>query len=398
MPSRAPIVSAPVVADYRRRDRTVAFYETQLRRDPEDQITARVLAAEYLQRFRETGDLGDVARARRFADRSLRLQPQGNVQALGVIASAEASLHRFGTALDAERAAVRAEPFNENARAQTASLLMELGRYPQAKRILMKPHAAGNPTWMSIEARYDELTGNLHVARAELREATRIVDGIVEIGAYTRSWYHLRDGQLALEAGDPSEASDEFDAALRIFPDNAAALLYEAKLHRAQRDWEPTLRAAARSADLYPLPQALGYEVDALSALGRIGEARKIDELISAEQRLFNAQGVNDRLLAMYYADHREHLAEALKAARSDLARRGNEIYADDTMAWVLAAMGRWSEARIYAERAARYGTQDPELEYHVGVIALRTGHADEGRRRLSDADAARTRLAERLP
>ena len=43
-------------------------------------------------------------------------------------------------------------------------------------------------------------------------------------------------------------------------------------------------------------------------------------------------------------------------------------------MAWVLAGMGRWHEARRYAHRAARYGTQDPELQFHAGVIAW---HAD---------------------
>ena len=50
-------------------------------------------------------------------------------------------------------------------------------------------------------------------------------------------------------------------------------------------------------------------------------------------------------------------------------------------MAWVLAAMGRWREARRYALRAARYGTQDPELQYHAGVIAWHTGHARRSRR-----------------
>ena len=164
------------------------------------------------------------------------------------------------------------------------------------------------------------------------------------------------------------------------------ALLLQAKLYRAQRDWRRALASAQRSAELYPLPQALGYEVDAQRALGDGQGAEQTDGLIRAEQRLFNAQGINDRLLAMYYAEHHEHLNDALAAARSDLDKRGNEIYADDTMAWVLAAMGRWSRARVFAERAARYGTRDPELQYHAGIIALHTGHRNEARLRLSDA------------
>ena len=380
------IAPAPIATDYRQRDRMIAFYEKQTRRDPQDQITARTLGSQYLQRFRETGDIGDVTRARLQAERSLRLQPQGNVQALGVLASGDLSLHEFSAALGAERAAVRAEPFDDNARAQTASLLMELGRYPEAERVLLHPHTALNPTWMSVQARYDELTGNLVGARIAMGEAAGIVDRMIEVPAYTRSWYHLRLAQLAFEAGDDRTAGAEFDESLRIYPDNAAALLFQAKFYRARHNWKRALASSTRSADLYPLPQALGYEVDAQRALGYASDAEKTDALVRAEQRLFNVQGINDRLLAMYYAEHREHLTDALAAARSDLAKRGNEIYADDTMAWVLAAMGRWNEARTYAERAIRYGTQDPELQYHVGAIAWHTGHAKEAQRLLQSA------------
>jgi tetratricopeptide (TPR) repeat protein len=216
---------------------------------------------------------------------------------------------------------------------------------------------------------------------------------MLSIPAYTRSWYHMRDAQLDFEAGEAAAASASFDEALRDYPDNAMALLFQAKFFRARRDWPHALASARRSADLYRLPQALGYEADGQRALGDEDGARKTDALIRAEQRLFNAQGLNDRLLAMYYADHREHLSDALAAARSDLAKRGNEIYADDTMAWVLAAMGQWQKAQVYAERAARYDTQDPELEYHAGVIAWHTGHEGEARRRLREALAADDRF-----
>ncbi len=373
--------------DYLQRDRFIAFDEAQARRDPSDQITRRMLASEYLARFRETGDLNDVTRAYEMATRSLSLQPQGNAQALGVIASSDIVFHHFSAALAAERASLEGDPSNDDARAQSASILMELGRYEQAGQILMHPPDPDvDPTWISIRARYDEVTGNLSGARVVMTEATQQVDRMISIPAYTRSWYHLRDAQLAFEAGDGETADSEFTQALRIYPDNAMALLYQAKLYRAHHDWQRALAAATRSAELYPLPQALGYEADAQRALGDEDGASRTDALIAAEQRLFNVQGINDRLLAMYYAEHREHLDDALAAARSDIGKRGNEIYADDTMAWVLATMGRWKEARVYAVRAARYDTADPELQYHCGVIALHTGHFGEARRRLSGA------------
>jgi tetratricopeptide (TPR) repeat protein len=381
------IQPAPISTDYRQRDRLIAFEEAQARLDPSDQITRRMLASEYLQRFRETGDLNDVTRAHAMAERSLALQPQGNPQALSVVASSDIVFHRFPAALSAERDALEADPSNDNARAQSASILMEIGRYQEAEQILNHPSDPDvDPTWMSIRARYDELTGNVAGARVVLDEATRRVDRMTSISAYARSWYHLRDAQLAFEAGDGQTAAAEYDESLRIYPYNSMALLFEAKLYRAHHDWQRALAAATRSADLYPLPQALGYEADAQRALGDEEGARRTDALIAAEQRLFNVQGINDRLLAMYYAEHHEHLNDALAAARSDIAKRGDEIYADDTMAWVLATMGRWKEARVYAVRAARYNTADPELQYHCGVIAWHAGDAGEARRRLSAA------------
>jgi len=384
------LASAPVSTDYLHRDRFITFYEDQVTRDPTDQITRRVLASEYLQRFRETGDLNDVTRAHAMAVRSLALQPQGNVQALGVIAASDIAFHQFPAALAAERASLAGYPSDESARAQIASILMELGRYREAAGALASPAGPDpNPTWMSIRARYNELTGGLSEARVEMAQATDIVDRMMSIPAYTRSWYHVRDAQLAFEAGDAQTANSQFVEALRIFPDNAMALLFQAKVYRAHHDWQRSLESATRSAELYPLPQALGYQADAQRALGDENGARKTDALIRAEQRLFNVQGINDRLLAMYYAEHREHLGDALAEARADVAKRGNEIYADDTLAWVLAATGRWRAARAFAERATRYETEDPELQYHAGIIAWHTGHRDEAQRRLRAALAA---------
>jgi predicted Zn-dependent protease len=193
----------------------------------------------------------------------------------------------------------------------------------------------------------------------------------------------MRAGQLAFEAGDDRAAEAELNEALRIYPRNAAVLLLEARLYRAHRDWSRALDAATRSAELYPLPQALGYQADAQRALGDLRGAAATEALIDAEQRLYNAQGVNDRQLALFYAQRGTHLDDALRMARADLAKQGDEIYADDTMAWVLAASGRWNEARVYAERATRLGTEESTLQYHAGAIAMETGHAGEARARL---------------
>lgn len=378
---------APVTRDYALRDRIIAFEERAVRAHPADQITRRMLAAQYLMRFREQGDVGDIQRAQEMAQLSIRLQPQGNTQAQMALAAALLTYHNFRGALVHEDAAIAGEPFNNNAWAQKASLLMELGRYAEAKRILSRPITGPeNPTWESVKARYDELTGNLGEARALLMRCERLADGMVLMPAYDRSYYHFRSAQLAFEAGDYTDSEREFKTALQIYPYNSMALMFEARLFRAERRWHHTLAAATASAKLYPLPQALGYKADAQRALGMKAAAARTDALILAEQRLFNVQGINDRLIANYFAQRRTHLADALQDARADYAQRGNEIYADDTMSWVLAALGRWTQARAYSLEATRFNTQDPVLQYHAAIIALHTGHRAEGLTRLRAA------------
>ncbi len=412
MLKRAPAASftpAPITRDYELRDQFIAFYERQTRLEPNDQIKLRMLGQQYLQRFREQYDLSDVTRAEHVAQRSIQLQPQGNTAAQMVLAGALLTYHDFRGALVHERNALDGEPSNQNAKAQVASLEMELGHYDVARKMIagILPGNVEDPTADSIRARYDELTGNLGEARALIATATQTMDSGIDNPAYDRSWFHFRAAQLAFEAGDFTTAAREYDTTLSIFPDNALALMWQAKMYRAQKNWQKTLEAATKAADLYPLPQALGYKADAQRALGDSSGAAQTDALIGAEERLFNVQGINDRLLANYYAQRHVHLAVALRAAQSDFQKRGDEIYADDTLGWVLAAQGQWGKARIYTERAVRYGTQDPELQYHAAIVALHTGHSGEAKRLLTlalaenpsfdpfESDDARARLAQ---
>ncbi|HEV7179276.1 MAG TPA: tetratricopeptide repeat protein [Candidatus Baltobacteraceae bacterium] len=411
MSRQAPAASftpAPVMRDYTLRNQYVSFYEREVRNEPGDQIKMRMLAALYLQRFREQYDLTDVSRAEKLAERSLQLQPQGNTAAQMTLASALLTYHDFRGALVHERDAYMGEPSNAGAQAQIASLELELGHYEAAKKMLdgIADTGRDNPTVDSVRARYDELTGNLSLARALIAKGIRTVDSGVDTPAYDRSWFHMRAAQLAFEAGDFTAAGQEFDTSLKMFPDNAMALMWQGRMYRAQKDWPRALAVATKSADLYPLPQALGYKADAQRALGDASGAAQTDALIGAEERLFNVAGINDRLLANYYAQRHMHLDTALRAAKSDYEKRGDEIYADDTMAWVLGALGRWREARPYAEHAVRFDIQDADLEYHAAVIAQHTGHSQEAKRRLElalhdnpqfdpfEAGDARARLA----
>ena len=373
--SAASVYVAPVQPDYTLRDRTVAFYERRVANDKRDQISAALLAGQYMQRYREAGDVGDINRAIAQAQRALKLQPQNNASAYGILGSAYTALHQFRTALQFETLAAAEQPYDSNAPAQIASLDMELGRYGPAQRALKRASKVNvTPTVMAVQARYDELTGHLDRAAALLRRAMQITDSNYDNGAQGRAWYHFRLGEVLFEQGDGTGAQQREREAIAIFPGLELAYRALARVCFYGKDWPCALDAGSKGAAIVPTPETLGYEADAYDALGRREDARQTRALIFAIERIGNAYRLNDRLLAMYYADHHVRPADALRIARREVALRGPEIYAQDTLAWAAAMNGQWSLARRAIALATRYGTQDPRIRYHASYIALKGG------------------------
>jgi tetratricopeptide (TPR) repeat protein len=383
--SAAP-TPAPVLADYAQRDHLVAFYENAVRQHP-DQIVTRMLASQYLQRFRETGDAGDLLRAEHAARESLALQPRLNAGGEMTLASSLLSLHRFREALAHARRALAIEPGNTTAVAHVASTEVELGRYDDARRMLASVNAEGNADvgLNTARARYDEVSGNLAQARRSIDLAMLQTDSIIDSPAESRAWFHFRAGELAWSAGEAGTAERRFREALDIFPEYPRALNGLARLYWGERRWPDALDAAARAAKRMPLPETLGYQADAQRGLGDEAAARATDDLIAAVAGIGKAGAVNDRALAIYFAEHGRRLDDAIAIARRDAAAR-DDVFAHDTLAWALARSGRWDEARVAARKAVRRNTQDARLQYHAGVIAMQCGDRDEAARRLKAA------------
>lgn len=378
---------APVPADYQYRDRTVAFYEKRVFEDPQDQISARLLGGEYMQRYRESLDVGDLLRGIRQELRSLKLQPANNAAAYEIAASGYYALHAFKTALRFETIAHSEQPDDPNAPAQMALLNLELGRYDAALHDLNAARRAqdGVAVW-AAQARYDELTGRLGQAQRLMLEAAQRADSLADDSAEARAWYHFRLGEMSFAQGDIADAETQERLAIAEFPDFELAYRALARFCWAVKDWRCALDAAQKGANIYPEPETLGYEADAQQALGQTAAAQQTQALIFAVERLGNAYHINDRLLSVYYSEHGVRLDDSLRIAEREVRVRGDEVFAQDTLAWAAAMDGRWRQADDAARKATRYDTQDPRIQFHAGMIALHFGRVALARRRLQEA------------
>lgn len=379
----AALTPAPLRDDTTIRAKTIAFEESRQKLDAEDQLTPRMLSEQYLQRYRERGDVGDVLRAEAAARRSLRIQPRGNAAAQHALASAQLTLHRFRDAIATTRAA-RAEAPNDPSLAMSeASLDMEVGDYPAARVLIARFSNGENQATEVVAARLAELTGDLPRARALLGRASRRADAVYGTPNERRAWFHVRLGELAFAGGDADTALGEEKTALERFPDDAQALTDTARIDAALGRWSDAFASAARAVALTPSPENLGLLADAQERRGELGTpaervqakaaARATRDEIVAVERLGNAQHLVDRLLALEYADHGTRLEDAYTIARRELAVR-DDVFAEDTLAWTAARAGHWDAARAAAHRATAWNTADARIWYHAGVIAEHDG------------------------
>ena len=385
---------APVLPDYSHRDQTVVFYEREIREDPLDQIAARMLAAQYMARYRETLDVGDILRGIREAKRALVLQPYNDAAAQEIMASGYYALHKFHTALALESNAHLAQPSDVNAPAQMALLEMEMGHYEVARHDLdVARHIKDNEAVWSAQARYDEMTGNLAQAKILMARASEHADAIIDNPASARAWYHYRLGQMEFSSGHVAKAEDEERIALIDFPGFEMGYRALARFCWGDRDWTCALDAAKKGAAIIPEPETLGYEADAQQALGDAAGAKQTQALIGAVERIGNAYHINDRLLSVYYSEHGVRLNDSLQIARREAAKRGNEVHAQDTLAWAAAMDGQWSTAYRAMSIATRFHTQDPRVLFHAGMIELHFGHRNRAEAYLKETLALNPRF-----
>lgn len=378
---------APVYPDYQDRNQIITSYEGIVAEHPSF-LSFRLLGSQYLKRFRELRDPDDLLRAEAAAQQSLRIQPQPESNqgpAKALLASTLVAQHRFQEALQVAQEVEGLDPETPTPHLQLASILMETGDYSGAEAHLQQAGQKMSLKGEVIEARYLELTGHLTEARQTLELGMYQVDQRYTNSAELRSWFHLRLGDLAFLAGDLSQSETRYREALEIYPKQVPALTGLARLYTAQHHWLQALDVATQGSDLWPGVDTLSYKAVAEKALGHEEAAKATADLIEVVAHLSKVKGIYDRALALYYIEEGIHLPEALDIAHQEMALR-DDIYTEDTLAWAAAANGSWEEAETAIYKALRYGTEDPMLYFHAGMIAFWRNHTDAAMQYLRQA------------
>lgn len=358
-----------------------------MRENPRGASEYSILAAAYLQKCRETGDIDNAIRAEQAARHSLAIRTRYNYAAYDNLALSLLTQHRFAEAERLVERPAMVAPDDLQAAYLRAECLIELGEYENAKKIL---HGSGakedNAFANTLRARLQILDGNPSSAYYLLQRAQRQADNNIDMQAANVAWFHMRSGDCLASMGRDVEAEQAYNEALALFPGDYRTLTALCRQAAGQGHWQKAIEWGQKAAAIVPAADTLALLYDAYNAIGDRSEAQNQLRLLETIAHLSRLQGViYDRQRALFYADHNRNLPEALTLARKEMRLR-HDIYAYDTLAWTCFKNGRLAEARNAIDQAMRYNTQDALLFYHAGMIASAQGEALQGRTLLEHA------------
>ena len=363
----------------------IEFFQSRIKRNPQDGVSYILLGELYLRQARETGDVASYQRAETALKQSLNLLPD-YAPARASLAAVFYAQHNFVDALELAQLVYLNNPWISQALATAGDAHLALGNYPEAEKAYQELlQKSPTPAVLARLAHLAELRGDPEEALQLMQSAARQA---MNSGGSRESlaWYWLRLGDLTFNMGQIGEAERYYETALKIFDNYYLGLAGLGKVRAAQGEYQAAIDLYQRATAIIPQPDLLASLGDLFTVIGQEEKAKLqyetveyIGMLVEINQQVYNRQ------LANYYADHDMRLEEALRLALSELEYR-KDIYGYDAAAWAYYKNGMFDQAQQSMELAMELGTRDAKLYYHAGMIARAQGRSAEAQRLLSEA------------
>ncbi len=339
--------------------------EQKVRKNSDDWKSLAALSRAYVQRGRVTGDPTFYPLADKAVQRSLQINPQGNLPAMISESSLSAARHNFNQALDWAQRADAIAPDTPDVKAVQGDALIELGRYPEAfdtfqRMVDLRPSL----TAYTRVSYAQELQGNVDGAIQSMQAA-----GEAASNRSDQAFTEFQLAELYWNSGKTDEAITHYRRSAQLDPSYLppAAALARASFFTGRP--QDAIKQYADVTQRNPFPQYVGDYSDVAALTGKNDLAKQQLAVLDAQDRLFKANGVNvDVELALFNADHGIDLPGSLTAAQNEWSKRKSVVVAD-SLAWALHANGRDQEALDYANQALHLGSRNALYFYHRARI-----------------------------
>lgn len=359
-----------------RSDHQIAQAQELLRSRPDSIVGMNQLAQAYLQKVREVGDPSYYPKVESLLKAAISTDP-ANFDSTTLMGVLQLSRHRFRDALEWGNKAHGLNPANSAPLGVITDANIELGAYDEAAAaVLNMVHTRPDLSSYSRVSYVQELNGNIDGAIQSMRDAVTAGGPYPENTAYVQ----VLLGNLYFNRGHPDDAETQYRHVLEQYPDYVHALASRGAVRAAQAKFPEAIQLYKHAIEIYPLPQYVIALGDIYAASGESGGAAKTYELAAAEQQLYTANGVDlDQELALFDADHKRNLPDAVAAARRAIQDRPSVMSAD-VLGWTLFQSGDYQAALVASRQAHRIGTLDALFFFHTGMIEAKLGMTGEAR------------------
>jgi len=374
--------SAPKPLPSNATDESIRFFQAQLARDPEYYVNYNRLAGAYALKARETGDISYYDLAEKAIRKSLELESQHEeaATAYGQLGAIQFAEHRFSEAASSTERALKLAN-DPAAMALAGDAQLEMGEYAKAESFFAKlsapndgrPHKGREYLTTTRQASLTWIHGDVERSISLMKRACALAEE-VHLPAENMAWTHFMLGEQLFQSGNLSAAEKEMSAALLAFPAYHRALAGMGQVRAGQHRFTEAADFYKRAIAVIPLPTYAGALGDIYRREKKEAQAEKQYALVEYIGQLgaLNKQ-VYNRELALFFADHDRHLAEALALAQKELELR-HDVYTWDALAWALLKNNRAQEAQEAMQKALATGTRDPLLFFHAAAIERKLG------------------------
>ena len=376
-------------------DQRIRFWQAQVARDPEYWASLNGLAAAYAQKARETGEISYYQLAESSLKQSLAAEST-HIEAAPAwtqMATVHLAVHEFSSAVTDATKAIALNPGELMPYPYAGDAQLELGNYAAAEQMYGhlatpddgKPHLGLKFLAYSHGAGLAWIKGDTAGAKDDLAQATALAQAL-HMPAENIAWTEFMAGEQDFQTGELASAERAETAALAAYPRYHRALAAMGQIRAAQGRLPEAIEFYRRAVAIIPFPVYAAALGDVYAANGDPKNAEKQYALVEFIGKLseINRQVFN-RELAIFYADHDRHPAEALALAEREVQVR-QDVYTADALAWALLKNHQTARAQDEMKKALRMGTRDPMLEFHAGMIAAAAGERAEAARHLQQA------------
>ncbi|MFD5859023.1 tetratricopeptide repeat protein [Streptomyces chartreusis] len=358
--------------------------ERHLRAHPGDAGSWAVLGAAYVEQGRRTSDPANYPKAEQALRTSLRARAR-NAGALDGMAALANARRDFRAARNWSEAALKADRKRWSAYPQLIDAQTGLGDYKAADKALDRlVELRKGPEVLAWAAGVYRDRGRREDAAAALSDAAAGAEAPAERAAYLE-----RGGQLAFERGDLDEALRYFREAVRLDPDQRAALAGQGRTLAALGRTTEALNAYRAAFAKQPDPEYALELGELYESLG-LEQAARVQYDSLRERVARSAEGgVDDELvLGRFEADHGD--PESAVRRLRDEWRRQPGIAVADALGWALHRAGEDKEAlkfaRVATDRHRGGGVRSALYVYHLGMIERELEMPGAARRHLQEA------------